>query len=205
MGTSLVANAIVPVTVANRATIVLSALNSKACFFSGAGAQAVATGSPASFSQAQPFTIQTIANRQTNIALGRSVSDQGGNINLGYSATANTARISSAVSTVTATDGAFHSVAGVYNGASSIAIADGVAGTAGSTATAFTNTQFVMMTDTQAGPGGSGMTGYMCEAMLISGALNSTQYGALSTNARLSNRWGNSFWWNYLGSLSRYY
>jgi hypothetical protein len=117
----------------------------------------------------------------------------GTNLNLGYNSSANQIRITGAVATQTASDSAFHSVGRVFNGASSVAVVDGSAGTAGSTSTSFSSNNLVLQNDQTAGTSGTGMSGYVCEVLITASAPNSTQYGALSTNARLSNRWGSSF------------
>ncbi len=191
MGTGTFSNLTKPATLANRSPISLAALNSKACFSTTATTQGIQSTSNSTL--AQPVSIMAVAQRSGNFTTtSRLVADAtGGNINLGWSTSANTIRLTAGVATQTATDSVFHSIGGIYNGASSVAVADGTAGSPGNTTTSWNNTDLELQNDN--GGAGTGSISILCEVLITGSALNSTQYGALSTNARLANRWGSSF------------
>lgn len=192
MGTGTMPNLEAPTLLANRARINISSLNSKACWTSSS-ATVPAAASLTTFTLAQPFSIASVSMRNAGpTTTGRIFSDGGGTNNIGYRNSANTVGFGAGAVVATASDNAFHSLTGVFNGASSVMAVDGAGGTAGTSAQAFSASAPIILNDSQVGAG-SAMQGFLCEALVANSALNSTQYGALSTNARLASRWGNSF------------
>lgn len=179
--------------VANAPTLSLTALNSKPCFNSAAGGQgvsAIVTGTVA-----QPFTLAAVTERTGNFtSLGRVIASNSGGVNISFRNSSNLMGVSggSAV-TNPETDGVFHDFVGVINGASTTPVVDGVGGTPAAGGASGITSSMQLMTDSLTGVGGSGMTGFECEALVYSSALNSTQWSAYHSNTRASNRWGASF------------
>lgn len=194
MGTGTVPNLTGPATLASRSLITLSALNSKPCFSSSSVALGVSESTGVTFGQ--PFTLAAVSERTGSTAAnGRIISSNGGGTTLNYRAGANLVGAQSGTITEAATDNVFHGLMMVTaSGAgNSFLVVDGTPSSTGTLSGVWSSTTYNLMTDDAAGGSGSGMIGLLCEAMTISSALNSTQYAALNSNFRLSNRWGNSF------------
>jgi len=193
LGTGSLPNLTVPSTLADRATITLSALNSKPCLFSNSAS--VPSAAPSSTtSVASPFTLIAVAERNAGFTTnGRIISTGTGTVNIGYRSTANTVGSEGGTITATASDSVFHGLMLVHNSASSFIVVDGSPSTTGTLAAAWSATQGPILMSDNATGSGAAMQGYLCESIVTSNALGSTAYIALNTNFRNTNRWGNSF------------
>lgn len=180
-----------PATVSSRLTVTTGALNSKACLTGNGTTQfAVKGGAFPNPTYSQPVTSIAVAKRTGSFTSNQSIIDDGSTYNMGYRSSTNTVGSISGTITATATDNVFNSimeisVSGTNN---SFMVVNGAAGTAGT------------ITGSNAGPyvgafagTSSFITGQICEILVVSSALNATQYGNLNTNQRAANRWGNSF------------
>ena len=192
MGTGTLPNLIQPGSFSNSLIVTLSALNSKACL-SNNGSQTAQ--SPVIGTVNQPFTYAAVAERTANFtSLGRIIASAAGGSNIAFRNATNTFGASGGTAvTETANDSVFHALVGIINGASTLPVVDGVPGTPGAGGAGTITADLEITSDSNSGPGGSNMTGLLCEAVIYSSALNSTQYAAYNSNTRLANRWGSSF------------
>jgi len=191
-GTGTFPNLIDAASLSNRLTITQSALNSKACF-TGNGSQ-YAHNSVATATLAQPLTVAAVAKRTGSFTSTQSIHADGNTQNIGYRASTNTVGSISGTITATATDNVYNSIMEVSaSGAgNSVMVVNGAAGTTGTLTGSYgggNSGYFGAFTNAPT----SALTGSICEVIITNNALNATQYGALNTNQRASNRWGNSF------------
>jgi hypothetical protein len=189
-GTATLPDLLTPGTVANSETISLSLLNSQACFTSNGSqtVQATITGTVS-----QPYTMATIVEQTGNFAVnGRLISSNADGTNVGYRGSGIWGSQSGTL-TASASISTFHALQAIYNGASSLLVTDGSASATGNFAALALTADIKLLSSSAVGPGGTNVTGSMCEAVVYNSALNSTQYAAYNSNARLSNRWGSSF------------
>lgn len=182
---------IAPTSVSSRMTVTSSALNSRACL-TGNGTTQFANkgGAFPNPTYSQPVTAVAVAKRTGSFTSTQSIIDDGSTYNMGYRASTNTVGSLSGTITATATDNVFNSIMeiSVSGAGNSFMVVNGAAGTSGT------------VTGSNAGPyigsfGGSSsfLTGQICEILIVSSALNATQYGNLYTNQRAANRWGTSW------------
>lgn len=192
MGTATLPNMAQPGTFSNALTVSLSVLNSKACL-SNNGSQTATSVVIGTVSQ--PFTLSAVAERTASFtALGRIIASSAGGANTAFRNVVNTFGASGGTAvTQPANDSVFHALTGIINGASTTAVVDGTASTPSAGGAGTITSDLRLTSDSGAGPAGSNMTGFLCEAVIYSSALNSTQYAAYNSNTRLANRWGNSF------------
>jgi hypothetical protein len=177
-----------PSTLSSRMTVTTSALNSRACLTGdGTNRYLQQNGVFGSATYAQPFTTAAVAKRSGNFTSTQSMINDGNTYNMGFRPSTNLVGSLSGTVTATATDNVFNSIMEVANGSSSFMVVNGSAGSTG-TVTGV-NPNFVGAFAGTSSP----MLGNICEIMVITSALNATQYGNLNTNQRASNRWGSSF------------
>lgn len=189
MGTGTFPDLTGPATLSVRLTISASSLNSKSCF-AGNGAQYL-TNNVTIPTLAQPMTLASVSVRTGSFTSTQSVIAEGNTLNMGYRATINTVGSISGTITQTASDSSFHSIQEVNaSGAgNSFMVVDGSAGSTGTLTGAFSGANAAVygaFTNAPASP----ITGKICEMLITNSAMNSTQAGNLSTNTRLSGRWG---------------
>lgn len=136
----------------------------------------------ATFTLAQPFSMNGVSQRTANFTTEQGILGATPTvIDLAFNSSTNTALVRSGSSlTRTANNSAWHTLSGVYNGASSAIVIDGTATTGAGGTNGFSA---VSLRIGRSSAGGS-IDGQIADVGLWPYAFNSTQYGDVDTNPR---------------------
>jgi hypothetical protein len=126
-------------------------------------------GSATTLTVASPWSASMVASRNAASTFQVVVSSQDSNLYLGYANAANTARLANtAAITATASDGAFHAITGVNNGAGSVLAVDGTETTGNSGTTGPSSTPLCMWGSSSGCVSGNLFAGKFAELVIYS-------------------------------------
>jgi hypothetical protein len=157
-----------------------SSLNSSPCI-TGSGTVGEQLWSSSTLTLNQPFSLFAVIKRTNTSTFQPIIAFNTNNITFFFANTSPTNSVNVTAGTnlaANATDNVFHADIAVVNNTSGAIVIDGSA-TAGTVGAANISAQTITLIADSAG---SKFVGNICEAGIISAALNSTQYGSLNTN-----------------------
>jgi hypothetical protein len=178
-------------TVSQRPTLGISGLNSLPCMQFTAGSNTFLANSvnyntvQAGAITAQPFTVSYVAVRTSGVAYMDAFAS-GAGVQAGFDTTANKVFVyaGSNLPTATATDGVFHAVQTIWNGASSVLYVDGSSTTTASTPG--TNSLGITLS---IGGSSSLLTGCVAEVSLWNAAFSGANNSTMNTNQHSTSGW----------------